>query len=569
MEDSPFPSWTPLILLGSAVVALLLTVVVNVDPRPVAKPVLRTLAIVQGALFAIVFSIIILGVRSSANRYSPRVAELYRLDSAYLWTFVVFGGSIGVSILGLYLLPSPALLLRYFVVFGGVLAMVAFWTLYQFVGYILQQTTPEGILQRIDDHLVPEYIVKQSERAAVGLAEPNPYLILISTINSAIEDGDDTTAEIGLQIVGRRTRDVLEHGTGDRLEVDGPLADAIEELCRNRLVGVAHNALANSLPEVAEATLDSFQTTVEVAADAGMDHIALYALEGLFEITGTIDFDIRADRVRRESINTGVDTIHTVAEGERWAALGDGVRVMGWRVAESIQERGGEARHDAGYRSLFIRWVPALFEEVVNQLDIEVRDGDIDWSRGILFGEDEISDEEAVLHSFFLSTAEMTSAVIRYQVRTGRPLVGWQYVAQGWSSGFAAIPEGFMSLRSTWLSTMLYIDYLCQHLGENRSRVFQNEIRRSVPSELIDEMIDRILASELEPRGPIDIIPGMMDPTEVPALTGFNAPPEIEADREFEDWLELQRGMRSRLKSGGWGAPDDDFFDEDEEDALE
>jgi hypothetical protein len=50
-----------------------------------------------------------------------------------------------------------------FVIFSGILAVVAFWTLYHFVSYILKQTTPGGILQRIENHLSPDYIIQQAE----------------------------------------------------------------------------------------------------------------------------------------------------------------------------------------------------------------------------------------------------------------------------------------------------------------------------------------------------------------------------------------------------------------------
>ncbi len=563
MDDSPFPSRVPLILLGSVVAGILLTISGLVDPSSAAKPVLRTLATVQGALFAIVFSIIILGVQMSANRYSPRTGELYRSDSAYLWTFIVFGSSIGVCLFGLYLLPTPGFFLRLSVISGGILAVVSFWTLYQFVGYILQQTTPEGLLKRIEDHLTPDYILEQAERAATDMAEPNPFLIIVSTINSAIEDGDDTTATIGLKVIGRRTRNALVHVPRDPLEENSSLTEVIEELCTIRLVSVAHNALANSLYDVAEEALDTFQTIAEEAADTEADHIVIYAFKGLFEITGTIGFGLRADRVRKRSIETGVDTLHTVVEHERWEALGNSIRVMGWRIAESIQERSDEAHRDAGYGSLFIRWGPSIFEEIINRLDVEVRDEDIDWISGMLIAPDEMSDEESVLHAFLLAMAEVTSAVIRYQIETGEPLVRWQYVARGWSKCFEAVPEDLTSLRSTWLSVMLYIDYLLQNLDDDQSRVFQREIRRAVSGEFVDMTIDKVLSSELDPTGPIDMIPGIVDPTEVPALTGISAPPDVEEERNFENWLELQSGMRSRFQSGSSGSSAEDFLNDE------
>lgn len=565
MEDSPFPSRIPLILLGSGISALLLSFALNVNPAGVAEPVLRTLATVQGTLFAIVFSIIILAVRLSANRYSPRIAELYSSDSAYLWTFIVFGGSIGTNLLGLYLLSATPTVLRFFMILGGILAVVAFLTLYQFVSYILQQTTPEGILQRIDEYLSPNLIIQQAEQAASRLAKPNPYLILVTVINSAIKEKDDTTAELGLQIVGRRTRDVLEFATEDDLEEDAPLTDAIQELCTNRLVGITHNALDNKLPEVAEETLASFKTIVSASLEYGAKHIARFALEGIFEITGTVNFDISADRVRRESIESGVKALQTLVDNEQWSILKNGIRIMGWRVSQSIMNRGEDAPRDTNYGTLFIRWVPSLLERTVNQLDVEVRDVHMNWSSGNLISDDDASNEEMILHGFFIAMAEMTSALLRHQIRTEDSLTRWQYVARGWLKCFEAIPEELASLRSTWLSTMLYIDYLSQNLLESQSHVFQTEIRRSVPGEFIDETIDKIREGTLQPRAPIDMIAGIMDPTEFSALTGPTSPPDIEADRGFEEWLNLQQGFRSRSETGGFGSLDDEFFDIDTE----
>jgi hypothetical protein len=383
----------------------------------------------------------------------------------------------------------------------------------------------------------------------------------VSVINSAVGEGDDTTAEHGLQIMADRTRNVLNYSAEKHLAEGSPLADVTKELCTSRLVDIAHNALANNLFEVAEKTLDGFQIIVSAAAEAEADHVIRYSLEGLFEITGTIDFDIREDIVRRESIESGTKTLQTIIENERWPALKDGIRLMGWRVAESIQNRGKDERRDTIYGTLIINRIPPLFEEFIDQFNGDVRDADIDWTIGMFIGDGDISDEEAVLHGFYLAMAEMTSALIRYQIQTDQPLVKWQYIVRGWSKCFEVIPREFTSLRAMWLGTMFYIDCLLQNLLHDDTHVFWSEIRRMDTGQIANETSDRILSGGLSPRGPIDTIPGRMNPTELPPLS-ISSPPQIETDREFEEWLEMKDGSWTRSQTGGFGWSDDRTFKE-------
>jgi hypothetical protein len=52
-----------------------------------------------------------------------------------------------------------------------------------------------------------------------------------------------------------------------------------------------------------------------------------------------------------------------------------------------------------------------------------------------------------------------------------------------------------------------------------------------------------------------------MNPTELPPLS-ISSPPQIETDREFEEWLEMKDGSWTRSQTGGFGWSDDRTFKE-------
>ncbi|WP_369333770.1 DUF2254 family protein, partial [Halorubrum sp. SP9] len=107
-----------------------------------ARSILSTLVRVQAGIFAIVFSIVILGVRLSASRYSPRLAKSFSSDSTYRVTVGVFAFSIAIDIFGLFVVGAVSdATLRVVLASSGILAAGSFVSLYGFVNQILERTT--------------------------------------------------------------------------------------------------------------------------------------------------------------------------------------------------------------------------------------------------------------------------------------------------------------------------------------------------------------------------------------------------------------------------------------------
>ena len=127
-------------LLISSVCAYFL----SMDLSAVGTSIFSTLAIVQTSIFAIVFSVVILGVQLSTSQYSPRLPDLFRSDAIYLRTVGIFAVSIGASLLGMFVYGYvDGFWTQLWMYLSGVLAIVAFVSLFDFVDRTLEQSTPE------------------------------------------------------------------------------------------------------------------------------------------------------------------------------------------------------------------------------------------------------------------------------------------------------------------------------------------------------------------------------------------------------------------------------------------
>jgi hypothetical protein len=153
--------------------------------------------------------VVILGVQLSTSQYSPRLPDLFRSDTIYLRTVGVFAVSIGFSFLGLFAYGYvDGFWIELWVYLSGLLAIVAFVSLFDFVDRTLEQSTPEGILDRLEDDLTASQIIDQAEASSDDHREPDPFLVVLSVINSQINERDAAAVYLGLDIISRRVNEV-------------------------------------------------------------------------------------------------------------------------------------------------------------------------------------------------------------------------------------------------------------------------------------------------------------------------------------------------------------------------
>ena len=90
MAEGSLSRWAAIIVFPLFTISTVLVACFGQNIGANGDRILTTLASTQAAIFAIVFSIVILGVQLSASRYSPRLVSLFRNNSAYKFIIGLF-----------------------------------------------------------------------------------------------------------------------------------------------------------------------------------------------------------------------------------------------------------------------------------------------------------------------------------------------------------------------------------------------------------------------------------------------------------------------------------------------
>ena len=144
---------------------------------------------------------------------------------------------------------------------------------------------------------------------------------------------------------------------------------------------------------------------------------------------------------------------------------------------------------------------------------------------------------ERAIASCYDAMAELTSSLIRFEIREGVQIVKWRSAAAAWMNGFENLPEELQSLRQLWYGTILYLRYLEYETGSEVMNGFSPRIPTGHTSaDFRGNTVNEVLEGDVDPRGKIDMIPGRMNPLEAPR-TGFKSPPVTDPETEFEEWL--------------------------------
>lgn len=227
------------------------------------------------------------------------------------------------------------------------------------------------------------------------------------------------------------------------------------------------------------------------------------------------------------------------AEAKLWDASGTGIRVLGWQAARSVVRRGPTERQTLPYGSLSLKYIPNVFEEVVDGASDDVDESDL--FRTSRRDDDDTTPIEWALWSCYASMTEITSAFIRYELQHGEKIVDWSFAGSGWTKCLSILADSeFESLLQYWLGTTLYLEYIRFESENQVMSGFRSAARYDVPRVVMEQAIDNILNDHSEPQKHVDYLPGQIDPVEHP-LTGHTVTPITDSKHSFKEWLKPQK----------------------------
>lgn len=537
----------------------------NYDPAENGQQVLTTLASVQAAVFAIVFSVIILGIQLSTSRYSTRLADLFRSDSAYKKTVGIFAGSLGVDVATLLFFPSlGTYALRLLMFLAVSLSVASFVVLYFFVDRTLEQTTPEGIIKRVKKELTPRQIIEDAKAADDDPSETDPFLIPFSIIRSAIDDRDIPAATRGLHVIDAQVEELLKFVSTDQVEEDTPVCDSLEELSTNRLPIAGEKTVDEDFGEVGLEIVNTLSSIGRNAVNHGHEPVAVHSSQGLGKLVASVDFKTTGERIRKESMDQSAEMLQKAADAKLWDSAGTGIRTLGWRAAQSVVQRRPTDNYDRTYTTLTLRHIPDVLEKVVEGVSSDVSEEDIMGGLTVRDGEHASPPEEWALWCCYAAMAEVTSALVRYELDYDEEIVKWARAGNGWTKCISTLDDSdFDSLLQYWLGALLYLEYIRFATDNQYLSDFQSSARFDVSRDVLRQTLDGILTNQFDPRSRIDLLPGQFNPIERPRF-GRPVPPVFNADQSFEEWLEHQKNIIPD-DSGGWGATIEEISGEEEE----
>ncbi|WP_241430646.1 DUF2254 family protein [Haloferax elongans] len=524
----------------------------DMDLSVVGTSIFSTLSAIQASIFAIVFSVVILGVQLSTSQYSPRLPDIFRSDKVYQRTVGIFAVSIGVSLLGLFLSGHVGdFLIELWTYLSGILAIVAFVSLFDFVDRTLEQSTPEGILNRLDDDLNAPQIIEQAEAASDDHSEPDPFLVLMSVINSQINERDAAAVYLGLDIISRRVSELLEDCSGDMLKEDTPVGDSFEELCTNRLTNTCETAVAAELEEGSNEVIKTLKTIGQAGVDESLDRPVLLTVQGLSNLVLDLNFDGIDERVRGEAIESSKDVLESAAEAGLWEGTGKATRFLGWQMANSVHVRDENQNYDRRYTSAVINYLPGVLRELVDSTADAINDDSTNWGSPYPGGAHDSYSEARSIQAVYISVAELTASFLRYELRTGVNFPDWGHVGYGWVKAVSELADSELdSFRQMWIATILYLEYLSNETPDGIMEDFNPMLRNETSDSEVIAVIEQLLSQEIDPTQWINFRQ-TVDPVEIPQ-TGYRYEFDIDSDESFEDWLSHRQDVLAAGLGGGF-----------------
>ena len=304
-------------------------------------------------------------------------------------------------------------------------------------------------------------IVDQAEASSDNHSEPDPFLVPLSVINSQISERDAAAVYLGLDIISRRVRELLENCSWKMLKENMPVGDSLEELCTNRLTNTGEIAVATELEEGASEVVSTLEAIGQAGVDESLDRSVLFTVQGLSDLILELGFDGVDERVRGKAIESSKNVLQNAAEAGLWEGTGKATRYLGWQMANSVHTRGENQNYDRRYTSAVINYFPGILRNIVGSTADGVDDETTNWSSPYPGGAHDSYSKARAIQAVYISVAELTASFLRYELKTGVNFPDWSHVAYGWAKAVSDLSgHELESLKQLWIATILYLEYL-------------------------------------------------------------------------------------------------------------
>lgn len=529
-------NWEILLILVAPIILFAFATDLNYDPEMSREVVFSTLATVQSAVFAIVFSIIVLGVQLSSSQYAPRLATDFVQDRSYSKIVKIFGFSIGINIISLLFIDQYSQnILIYMLMLSVTTATIAFYSLFLFINETLSKTTPEGVLTNIRDNMTCQSMISNIKQADEDPTNPDPFIILISVISSFVGNKDRSSAILGLDILSERVSALLGDPVANQIEKESALDTSLNEICVTQLPNLVEESLNNGLIQICLKCIDTNYEIGEAAIEnqnwVTLDH----SITGLTSLIGDFEFDADEEKIRSESIRKLAQLLKEAGKQGLWENAASGTRKLGWIAAVSVMIRDQDDGVSIIYTNLLSRLFPDILQ-VATTSYATFRDHSIhDWLRIQRMDSHPVA---RLIISCHGSMAELTSALIRNELKINQNSTNWNQVSYGWAKCFELVDKlNIESLRVLWYGTILYLEYLSKISPKDIMSDFDPHMESDVSQETHEQTVEMIKQGNFDPGSPIELKPGGPVNRYEHPLTGWRDPIFIESDTTFEQWV--------------------------------
>lgn len=509
-------------------------------PTEDISSVLSILATVQGAIFAIVFSVLILAVQLSASRYSLRLPNMLIQTEAYQGTVVVFVISLGWTLVGMYLLPVAGKVLSRSIGFAaGLFALIAGFTLYIFINKSIAATTPEGIISITSENFSPAAFIDDAKRARTETLELEPFLLLSSITSSLINEGDGGGAKMGVTALGDNARETVEiHGS----DIDDETAakDELEDLLTEEFTGFLEDIKSNNL------RIASSEVTYQLSRVGNKSVDVQYASGVVASLTGTTEGlytegnSAMADDIRETSAEAFADILTYATSNIMYEPLTEGLQRFGARAGRLMLQFDSEGTRGTSGMSIYMDTLPRIQDALIADMESRCRDIKA-WPPQSALNSNLAPPRGAIpLWCTYTSTAEITSAILRNHESAVNLIVDPNFIANSWfRMADSAEEAGLTWLYLQWLGTAYYIDHIDDELGRPLNGAFDTRLMHTDTAHLRCAL-QLIRDDDIDVKTYIDMFPGNLALTDQTGRTGVINQIISNPHLTFDQYLDVQ-----------------------------
>lgn len=429
MDVKKFFSEVPNFVLAATALFTLAGLVFGYVIDPVVDPsnirsLLSGLAGAQATVLAIVFSVTVIGIQLTGNRYSPRMVSLFTDSPIFLYTFSLFVFSISLDFWLLYNVPATGNRLHTAGVFAvSGLGLAVSITLFAFVKSAIQQSTPEGAIEAFVSGMTTEEYVSQSESLALDDSENvHPMHPLYNLIMNALSNGEHVTADRGIQEYSSLTQKTLED-----LEAE----DEFSKLDRKVVKELFNPVLTEQLRDIALHAEEHDETqlvgdTIETQYELGSSGLGLSTNTVSRQAVYGISYVIRG---------SPVDSGSLIANNKAWKELGNLLidaaeypepKIV-WNTSSSI----GQNVQQQLWKVSDIYWYQSAMTDLYRSMDTahkalldhygeEVADVDMEWRYEHVPDDSPNRTEVSAVYKWRNALLDMTNQFLRYVDQEGQ-----------------------------------------------------------------------------------------------------------------------------------------------------